>query len=91
MKKVFATLAVTAVIWGAGTTWAQGAPGQPCIGVPAKANVGSLTGVVPVAAVDIPILSNPQLQQCPENSTLPKVDEPISNVLQDLGAFSAGE
>ncbi|AZM61399.1 hypothetical protein [Streptomyces sp. WAC 01438] len=76
---------------GAGTTWAQGAPGLPCIGVLGNANFGALAGVVPVAVEDIPIVSNPQLQQCPENSTLPKVDEPISNVLQDLGVFSAGE
>lgn len=83
MKKVLATLAVTAVVWGAGTTWAQGAPDNPCIAQPLKANVGALVGVVPVAVEDIPIVSNPQPQQCPENSTLPKVDEPISNVLRD--------
>ncbi|MFD7298558.1 rodlin [Streptomyces sp. NPDC059897] len=62
----------------------QGSLNKPCIGLPAKANVGSLVGVVPVAVQDIPILSAPQNQQCTENSTQAKGDEPLSHILSDI-------
>ncbi|MFZ3558422.1 MULTISPECIES: rodlin [unclassified Streptomyces] len=62
----------------------QGSLNKPCIGLPAKANVGSLVGVVPVSVQDIPILSAPQNQQCTENSTQAKGDEPLSHVLDDI-------
>ncbi|MEB8337076.1 rodlin [Streptomyces endophyticus] len=62
----------------------QGSLNKPCIGLPAKANVGSLVGVVPVAVQDIPVLSAPQNQQCTENSTQAKGDEPLSHVLEDI-------
>ncbi|MDI3390392.1 rodlin [Streptomyces sp. B-S-A8] len=62
----------------------QGSLNKPCIGLPAKANVGSLVGVVPVSVQDIPILSNKQNQQCVENSTQSKGDEPLSNLLQNV-------
>jgi hypothetical protein len=42
--------------------------GKPCIGLPAKLNAGSIVGVVPVSVQDIPILSNPQIQQCKGNT-----------------------
>ncbi|MET8474304.1 rodlin [Streptomyces sp. NPDC006422] len=62
----------------------QGSLNKPCIGLPAKANVGSLVGLVPVAVQDIPVLSAPQNQQCTENSTQAKGDEPLSHVLSDI-------
>ncbi|MFD7473683.1 rodlin, partial [Streptomyces sp. NPDC059837] len=42
----------------------QGSLNKPCVGLPAKANVGSLVGVVPIAVQDVPVLSAPQNQQC---------------------------
>ncbi|MEV5579296.1 rodlin, partial [Streptomyces parvus] len=45
----------------------QGSLNKPCIALPAKANVGSLLGLVPVSVQDINVLSSPQNQQCTEN------------------------
>ncbi|MFE6805897.1 rodlin [Streptomyces sp. NPDC057681] len=67
----------------------QGSLNKPCIGLPAKANVGSLLGAVPVAVQDIPVLSAPQNQQCVENSTQAKGDEPLSHILEDIPVLSA--
>ncbi|RII11201.1 hypothetical protein DSC45_29045 [Streptomyces sp. YIM 130001] len=66
----------------------QGSLNKPCIGLPAKANVGSLVGVVPVSVQDIPVLSAPQNQQCTENSTQAKGDEPLSHILSDIPVLS---
>ncbi|WP_055568945.1 rodlin [Streptomyces atriruber] len=66
----------------------QGSLNKPCIGLPAKANVGSLVGVVPISVQDIPILSAPQNQQCTENSTQAKGDEPLSHILSDVPLLS---
>ncbi|MFE5025552.1 rodlin [Streptomyces sp. NPDC056656] len=66
----------------------QGSLNKPCIGLPAKANVGSLIGAVPIAVQDIPILSAPQNQQCVENSTQAKGDEPLSHILDDFPILS---
>jgi hypothetical protein len=66
----------------------QGSLNKPCIGLPAKANVGSLIGVLPVAVQDVPILSAPQNQQCTENSTQAKGDEPLSHVLDNIPVLS---
>ena len=66
----------------------QGSFNKPCIGLPAKANLGSLVGVVPVSVQDIPVLSAPQNQQCVENSTQAKGDEPLSHILDDISALS---
>ncbi|MGW3156712.1 rodlin [Streptomyces sp. NPDC001089] len=66
----------------------QGSLNKPCIGLPAKANLGSLVGVVPIAVQDVPILSAPQNQQCVENSTQAKGDEPLSHVLDDIPVLS---
>ncbi|QEU94277.1 rodlin [Streptomyces kanamyceticus] len=66
----------------------QGSLNKPCIGLPAKVNAGSLVGVVPVAVQDIPILSAPQNQQCTENSTQAKGDEPLSHILDDIPVLS---
>ncbi|NEB76096.1 RdlA protein [Streptomyces sp. SID14478] len=67
----------------------QGSLNKPCVGLPAKANLGSLVGVVPVSVQDIPVLSAPQTQQCTENSTQAKGDEPLSHVLDDIPVLSA--
>ncbi|MEU6111608.1 rodlin [Streptomyces albidoflavus] len=66
----------------------QGSFNKPCIGLPAKANLGSLIGVVPVSVQDIPILSSPQTQQCVENSTQVKGDEPLSHLLSNIPVLS---
>ncbi|MFJ6748366.1 MULTISPECIES: rodlin [unclassified Streptomyces] len=67
----------------------QGSLNKPCIGLPAKANVGSLLGVFPVAVQDINVLSSPQNQQCTENSTQAKGDEALSHILDDIPVLSA--
>ncbi|UXY27651.1 rodlin [Streptomyces sp. HUAS TT20] len=67
----------------------QGSLNKPCIGLPAKANVGSVVGVIPVAVQDLNVLSSPQNQQCVENSTQAKGDEPLSHILDDISALSA--
>ncbi|WAU79568.1 rodlin [Streptomyces sp. Qhu-G9] len=67
----------------------QGSLNKPCIGLPAKANLASLVGVVPVTvAQDVPILSAPQNQQCTENSTQAKGDEPLSHILSNIPVLS---
>ncbi|MFF1699855.1 rodlin [Streptomyces sp. NPDC058257] len=66
----------------------QGSLNKLCLGVPVKANVGSLVGLVPIAVQDIPVLSAPQNQQCAENSTQDKGDEPLSHILSDIPALS---
>ncbi|GAA3487715.1 MULTISPECIES: rodlin [Streptomyces] len=66
----------------------QGSLNKPCVGLPAKANLTSLVGVVPVGVQDIPILSAPQNQQCVENSTQAKGDEPLSHLLNDFPVLS---
>ncbi|MEV5954335.1 rodlin [Streptomyces sp. NPDC051987] len=68
----------------------QGSFNKPCIGLPAKLNLQSLAGVAAVGALqDVPILSAPQNQQCVENSTQAKGDEPLSHILDDISALSA--
>ncbi|MEU6677454.1 rodlin [Streptomyces sp. NPDC059900] len=69
-------------------TLVQGTLNKPCVGLPVKANVGSLVGLVPIAVQDIPILSAPQNQQCTENSTQAKGDEPLSHILSDIPVLS---
>ena len=67
----------------------QGSLNKPCVGLPAKVNPGSLVGVVPVSVQDIPVLSAPQNQQCAENSTQAKGDEPLSHLLDSVPVLSA--
>ncbi|MFF8989769.1 rodlin, partial [Streptomyces sp. NPDC014983] len=62
----------------------QGSFNKPCVGLPAKLNLQSLTGAAPIGIQDIPILSSPQNQQCTENSTQAKGDEPLSHILDDI-------
>ncbi|MFC9931795.1 rodlin, partial [Streptomyces sp. NPDC127190] len=59
----------------------QGSFNKPCIGLPAKLNAQSILALVNVGVQDIPILSSPQNQQCTENSTQAKGDEPLSHIL----------
>ncbi|MCX4512128.1 rodlin [Streptomyces sp. NBC_01619] len=66
----------------------QGSLNKPCIGLPAKANAGSLVGLVPVAVQDVNVLSNPQNQQCTENSTQAKGHESLSHILNDIPVLS---
>ncbi|MFD9073849.1 rodlin [Streptomyces lasiicapitis] len=66
----------------------QGSLNKPCIGLPAKLNAGSLVGLVPIAVQDINVLSAPQNQQCTENSTQAKGDEPLSHILSDIPILS---
>jgi len=66
----------------------QGSLNKPCIALPAKANVGSLLGVVPISVQDINVLSSPQNQQCTENSTQAKGDEALSHILDDIPILS---
>ncbi|MFD6152090.1 rodlin [Streptomyces sp. NPDC060243] len=61
-----------------------------CLGVPVKANVGSLVGLlVPVAVQDVNVLSSPQNQQCADNSSQAKGDEPLSHLVEDIPVLSA--
>ncbi|MFD3513125.1 rodlin [Streptomyces sp. NPDC058657] len=62
----------------------QGSLNKLCVGVPFKANLQSLVALVNVGVQDIPILSAPQNQQCAENATQAKGDEPLSHILSDI-------
>jgi hypothetical protein len=66
----------------------QGSLNKPCVGLPLAANVGSLVGIVPVTVQDVNVLSSPQNQQCAENSTQAKGDEPLSHILSDIPVLS---
>ncbi|MEU6702187.1 rodlin [Streptomyces wuyuanensis] len=65
----------------------QGSLNKPCVGLPAKLNAGSLVGLASVQ--DLNVLSNPQSQQCAENSTQAKGDEALSHILSDIPVLSA--
>ena len=67
----------------------QGSLNKPCVGLPAKANLASLGGFVPVTVLqDVPVLSSPQNQQCTENSTQAKGDEALSHILDNIPVLS---
>ncbi|MGW5848894.1 rodlin [Streptomyces sp. NPDC055254] len=66
----------------------QGTLNKPCIGLPAKVNLQSILAAVNVGVQDINILSNPQNQQCVENSTQAKGDEPLSHILSNIPVLS---
>ncbi|MEU9148447.1 rodlin [Streptomyces sp. NPDC048349] len=72
----------------------QGTLNKPCIGLPAKVNAQSILALVNVGVQDINVLSNPMNQQCTENSTQAKGDEPLSHILSNIpvlsGNLSAG-
>ena len=67
----------------------QGSLNKPCVGLPAKLNAQGLAGLIAVGAIqDVPILSAPQNQQCVENSTQAKGDEPLSHILDDISVLA---
>ncbi|MEU7179951.1 rodlin [Streptomyces celluloflavus] len=66
----------------------QGTLNKPCIGLPLKANVGSLIGLIPITVQDVNVLASPQNQQCTENSTQAKGDEPLSHILDGIPVLS---
>ncbi|MEU6229151.1 rodlin [Streptomyces sp. NPDC047042] len=66
----------------------QGSLNKPCIGLPVKGNVQGLLGAVPINVQDINVLSSPQNQQCVENSTQAKGDEPLSHILDDISVLA---
>ncbi|MER6214595.1 MULTISPECIES: rodlin [unclassified Streptomyces] len=66
----------------------QGTLNKPCIGLPVKVNAQSILALVNVGVQDINVLSNPQNQQCTENSTQAKGDEPLSHILDNIPVLS---
>ncbi|MEU9063812.1 rodlin [Streptomyces sp. NPDC048430] len=66
----------------------QGSLNKPCIALPVKANVATLAGATPIAVQDLNVLSSPQNQQCTDNSTQAKGDEPLSHILSDIPVLS---
>ncbi|MEU6893356.1 rodlin [Streptomyces sp. NPDC046557] len=66
----------------------QGSFNKPCIALPAKANVQSILALLNVGIQDINVLSNPQNQQCTENSTQAKGDEALSHILDNIPILS---
>ncbi|WP_328747610.1 rodlin [Streptomyces sp. NBC_00285] len=71
-------------------TLVQSSVNKLCVGLPAKANLQGIVGVLAAVGVaqDVPVLSAPQNQQCAENSTQAKDDEPASHILDDISALS---
>lgn len=63
----------------------QGSLDKPCVGLP-KADLNSLAGVVPVGANDL--LTQPQTEQCTENSSQVKGDDPLSHILSNIPVLS---
>ena len=78
-------IAFTMVIAGLAAVLVQGSLNKLCVGLPVKANAQGILGLIGAVGVaqDIPVLSAPQNQQCAENSTQAKGDEPASHILDD--------
>nr|WSX53780.1 rodlin [Streptomyces sp. NBC_00974] len=67
----------------------QGTLNKPCIALPVKVNAQSLVAILAnVGVQDVNVLSNPQNQQCTENSTQAKGDEPLSHILDNIPVLS---
>ncbi|MFJ9547720.1 rodlin [Streptomyces erythrochromogenes] len=67
----------------------QGTLNKPCIGLPVKVNAQSVLALIAnVGVQDVNVLSNPQNQQCAENSTQAKGDEPLSHILDNIPVLS---
>ncbi|WP_416979378.1 rodlin [Streptomyces sp. T028] len=67
----------------------QGSLNKPCVALPSKLNTATLTGEGGgLLLQDTPILSAPQNQQCVENSTQAKGDEPLSHILDDISLLA---
>lgn len=69
-------------------TLVQSSLNKLCVGLPAKADVQNILALVNVGVQDIPVLSSPQTQQCAENSTQSKEDEPLSHVADDISVLA---
>ncbi|GLW45518.1 hypothetical protein Stsp02_11800 [Streptomyces sp. NBRC 14336] len=71
-------------------TLVQGTANKLCAGVPVKANLQGIVGLIAAVGVaqDVPVLSAAQNQQCADNSTQAKGDEPLSHILSDISALS---
>lgn len=69
-------------------TLVQSSLNKLCVGLPAKANIQSVLALVNVGVQDIPVLSSPQNQQCAENSTQAKNDEPLSHLVDDVSVLA---
>ena len=69
-------------------TLVQSSVNKLCVGLPAKAQAQSILALVNVGVQDIPVLSAPQYQQCAENSTQAKGDEPASHILDDISVLA---
>lgn len=68
----------------------EGTLNKPCVAIPIKANIQQLIGLVNIVSLqDIPILSAPQNQQCTDNSTQAKGDEPLSHILDQIPVLSS--
>ncbi|MCZ1008326.1 rodlin [Streptomyces lydicus] len=65
----------------------QGSFNKPCIAL-GKVNSQLVGGWWPAAMQDINVLSSPQNQQCAENSTQAKGDEPLSHIIDDIPILS---
>ncbi|MFE1561154.1 rodlin, partial [Streptomyces sp. NPDC058734] len=65
----------------------QGSLNKLCVGLPAKVNLQSIL-LINVGVQDIPIASNPQNQQCTENSTQAKGDETLSHLVENIPVLS---
>ncbi|MET8749912.1 rodlin [Streptomyces sp. NPDC004667] len=72
----------------------QGSLNKLCVGLPAKVNAQSVLAALNIGVQDINVLSNPQNQQCAENSTQAKGDESLSHIVDNIpvlsGNLSAG-
>lgn len=67
----------------------QSTANKLCIGLPVKANAQGIAGVGAVGVLqDVPVLSAAQNQQCADNSTQAKGDEPLSHILNDISALA---
>ncbi|WP_018545020.1 rodlin [Streptomyces sp. LaPpAH-108] len=69
-------------------TLVQSSLNKLCVGLPVKADVQSVLALVNVGVQDVPVLSSPQNQQCAENSTQAKNDEPLSHLVDDVSVLA---
>ncbi|WP_327680824.1 rodlin [Streptomyces sp. NBC_00467] len=64
----------------------QGSLNKPCVGLPVKGDIGSVAGLIPITVQGI--LTTQQNQQCTENSTQVKGDDPLSHILSQIPVLS---
>ena len=66
----------------------QGSLNKPCIALPSKVNTSTLGNATPINVQDLNVLSSPQNQQCTENSSQIKGDEPLSHIFSNIPVLS---